>query len=134
MYGLHNAADVIGQGHAVVVEGYTDAIAAHQAGFDNTVATGGTARTAQQLDALKSTAPAVTLAFDGEEAGLGAAERVADLPAQVLHGLNVSLVSLLPGTDPAGLIANGRTDVLDAALTNPTPDNCFLMAIVPKAH
>jgi DNA primase len=53
LYGLHNAVDVIaGEGHAVVVEGHTDAIAAHRAGFDNTVATGGTARTAQQLDAL----------------------------------------------------------------------------------
>jgi hypothetical protein len=39
------------------------------------------------------------------------------------------LVSLPPGTDPAGLIANGRTGVLDAALTSPTPDNCFLMSI-----
>jgi DNA primase len=122
LYGLHLAAEAIaGQGRAVVVEGYTDAIAAYQAGFSNTVATGGTALTEHHLEALKSTAPAVTLAFDGDQAGLQAAERVADLPAQLLQDVNISLVSLPSGTDPAGLIANGMTDVLRAGVTNPTP-------------
>jgi DNA primase len=122
LYGLHHAADSIAeQGRAVVVEGYTDAIAAHQTGLDNTVATGGTALTAQHLEALKTRAAAVTLAFDGDKAGLQAAERIADLPARVLHGLGVSMVTLPSGTDPAGLIANGMTDILEAALTNPTP-------------
>jgi DNA primase catalytic core len=121
LYGLHHAAKGITvQGRTVVVEGYTDAIAAHQAGFGNTVATGGTALTARHLEALKTQAPAVTVAFDGDEAGLQAAERVADLPAKVLRGLDISLVSLPSGTDPAGLVANGRTDVLEAALSDPT--------------
>lgn len=122
LYGLHHAADAIaGQEGAVVVEGYTDAIAAHQAGFRNTVATGGTALTEHHLESLKSTAPAVTLAFDGDQPGLQAAERVADLRAELLHGLDVSLVSLPPGSDPAGLIANGSSDVFKAALANATP-------------
>lgn len=121
LYGLHHAAKgIAGPRRTLVVEGYTDAIAAHQAGFGNTVATGGTALTANQLEALKTHAPAVTLAFDGDEAGLQAAERVADLPAKVLRGLDISLVSLPPGTDPAGLVANGMTDVLEATLSHPT--------------
>jgi DNA primase len=121
LYGLHHAADTISeQGRAVVVEGYTDAIAAHQAGLANTVATGGTALTAHQLEALKTRAAGVTLAFDGDKAGLQAAERVADLPARVLHGLNISMVTLPSGTDPAGLVANGMADSLQTALTNPT--------------
>jgi DNA primase len=121
-YGLHHAAGPIAErGRAVVVEGYTDAIAAHQAGLDNTVATGGTALTAHQVQALKTRAAAVTLAFDGDRAGLEAAERVADLSPPLLHGLNISMVTLPSGTDPAGLIANGMTDILQAALTNPIP-------------
>ena len=105
----------------MIVEGYTDAIAAHQAGITHTVATGGTALTDRHLEALRSVASTVTLAFDGDPAGLQAAERVADLPKPTLGSFDLHLAHLPDGTDPAGLVADGRADVLQAALINRTP-------------
>ena len=54
LYGLHLAHQpILDAGKAVVVEGYTDAIAAHQAGLTNVVATGGTALTEEHLENLR---------------------------------------------------------------------------------
>jgi len=60
---------------AIVTEGYMDAIACHQAGFTNTVATLGTALTIEHAAKLKHMCDSVTLVFDGDEAGLRAADR-----------------------------------------------------------
>ncbi|MEX0667083.1 MAG: toprim domain-containing protein, partial [Acidimicrobiia bacterium] len=122
LYGLHLAQPSIAEHQqAVIVEGYTDAIAAHQVGITHTVATGGTALTNHQLESIRSIAPTIILAFDGDQAGQQAAERVADLPMTTLQRLHVQLAHLPAGTDPAGLIAEGRADDFQAALTNPTP-------------
>lgn len=122
LYGLHLAqASIAKNQQAVIVEGYTDAIAAHQAGITNTVATGGTALTDHQLEAMRSTASTITLAFDGDQAGLQAAERVADLPRPTLQGFHIQIAQLPVETDPASLIADGEADVFQAALRNPTP-------------
>lgn len=76
LYGLHWAADSIrSAGEAVVVEGYMDAITAHENGFTNVVASMGTAITSEQLDALsrlvasKDRAGAVILCLDSDAAG-----------------------------------------------------------------
>jgi DNA primase len=58
---------------------YTDAIAAHQAGITTVVATGGTALTPQHLGTLAPIATEVTLAFDGDQTGLAAAQRTGGL-------------------------------------------------------
>jgi DNA primase len=122
LYGLHLGLPAIAERQqAVIVEGYTDAVAAHQVGITNTVATGGTALTADQLETMRSIASTVTLAFDGDQAGLQAAERVADLPKPAIKRLHLQLARLPDGTDPAGLIADGKADVLRAALSNSTP-------------
>jgi len=122
LYGLHHAATPIADhGEAVVVEVYTDVIAAHQAGIINTVATGGTALTDRQLEHLKDTTCRITLAFDGDEAGQQAAERVAEFPAETLRGLNLQVACLPDGTDPAGLICSGQTDKFRAVLGNNKP-------------
>ena len=66
-------------GEAVVVEGYLDALRAHQAGFDNVVASLGTAITVRQLGLLarlrttEGGAPRVVLALDADPAGARAA-------------------------------------------------------------
>ena len=70
---------ILDAGKAVVVEGYTDTIAAHQAGLANAVATGGTALTEEHLKTLTRITSNVTLAFDSDPAGLQAAERAAEL-------------------------------------------------------
>jgi DNA primase len=122
LYGLHPAVPAIAKSRqAIIVEGYTDAIAAHQAGITNTVAAGGTALTADHLETIRSIASTITLTFDGDEAGLHAAERVAELPKASLGGLQFQIAHLPAGTDPAGLIADGRAQTLRTALRNPKP-------------
>ncbi|MBI4282520.1 MAG: DNA primase [Chloroflexi bacterium] len=70
LYALPQAKEAIGRaGLAVIVEGYMDAIAAHQYGFQNVVASMGTALTEQQVSRLKSLASTFVLALDPDNAG-----------------------------------------------------------------
>jgi DNA primase len=83
----------------IVVEGYFDAIALHQAGITHTVATLGTALTAEHIQALRKFAPnEVVLLFDPDAAGVRAALRGLDL--FVNSGLGVKVVTLPDGDDP----------------------------------
>jgi DNA primase len=95
LYGLHWAkADIVAKGDVVICEGYTDVMAFALAGAANAVATCGTALADDHVRALKNLARKVTLAYDDDAAGQGAAAqwyrweheyelsvRVADLPA-----------------------------------------------------
>jgi DNA primase len=100
-------------GRAVVVEGYTDVLAAHQAGFAETVAVMGTAITPEQLGILATHVEEVVLALDADRAG-----REAMLRAQrVATGKRVRLrVATLPGgKDPADLLSEGDAAARAAA-------------------
>jgi DNA primase catalytic core len=122
LYGHHHArAGIVDQGVAVVVEGYTDTLAAHQAGMTNTVAVGGTAITAHHLAALRGTTHRITLALDGDPAGALAARRVHDIAGQADPDLDIRVATLPPGRDPADLIAHGDADLLRQALTDAVP-------------
>ena len=61
------------QGRAVLVEGNTDALMAHQQGFENVVGSLGTALTAGQVELVTRYAPRIALAYDVDAAGQGAA-------------------------------------------------------------
>ncbi len=104
----------------VVVEGYLDVIAAVSAGFEGTVAPLGTAMTEEHLQMLWQMTPDPVLCFDGDKAGLKAAERAADLVMPHLKpGFTVRIATLPEGQDPDDLIkAQGRAafaDVIDRA-------------------
>ncbi len=76
LYGLWKASTGIRKtGFCIVTEGYTDTIACHQAGFTNTVATLGTAFTTEHAALLRRLCSRIVLLFDGDEAGLTAADR-----------------------------------------------------------
>lgn len=80
LYGLHQASRSIQTaGVAIVTEGYTDVIACHQAGFTNAVATLGTALTPGHARVLRRLCDTVVLLFDGDEAGLRAADRAVEV-------------------------------------------------------
>ena len=82
----------------IVVEGYFDAVALHQAGLTHTVATLGTALTAEHIQVLRRFASKVVLLFDPDPAGVRAALRGLDL--FVNSGLGVKVVTLPTGEDP----------------------------------
>lgn len=80
LYGLHQAARSIqAERLAVVVEGYTDVIACHQAGFANVVGTLGTALTVQHASVLRRLCDTVVLLFDADDAGQRAADRALEV-------------------------------------------------------
>lgn len=82
----------------IIVEGYFDAIALHQAGITHTVATLGTALTPDHIHVLRRFASKVVLLFDPDAAGVRAALRGLDL--FVNSGLGVKVVTLPAGDDP----------------------------------
>jgi len=92
----------------IVVEGYFDAIALHQAGLTHTVATLGTALTAEHVQALRRFAERVVLLFDPDAAGVRAALRGLDL--FVNSGLSVKVVTLPAGEDPDTFVRKGGAD------------------------
>lgn len=103
LYALHLAKQAIREkSFAVVVEGYMDVLAAHQAGFSNTVASLGTALTADQAKTLARYAKKVILAFDADSAGQAATFRGMELLKQA--GLDVYVARFPQGEDPDSLI------------------------------
>lgn len=102
LYGLDQAKDAIRKDNlAVLVEGYTDVIASHQAAQTNVVATAGTALTEDHLALLRRFADRLAFAFDPDAAGETATRRALDLALNA--GFTVSVVSLPAGEDPAEL-------------------------------
>jgi len=95
----------------IVVEGYFDAIALHQAGLIHTVATLGTALTLEHIQVLRRFASNVILLFDPDAAGVRAALRSLDL--FVNSGLGVKVVSLPVGDDPDTYVRKEGADAFD---------------------
>ena len=100
LYAWHLARQEAGKRESIIVcEGYMDAIALHEAGFANTVATLGTALTEEHVRLLSRLSPkTVYLCYDGDSAGIRAALRTTDLFAR--YNLNVHVVALPDGDDP----------------------------------
>jgi DNA primase len=119
-------ASITAGGLAIVVEGYTDVIAMHAAGFTNTVATLGTALTPQHLKLLSRFTTRVVLLFDGDEAGKRAADRAADLISVVAAdeaNYKADLfVAMLPGAaDPADFCATEGAEAMQTVLDEAMP-------------
>ncbi len=120
LYGLWRARKAISaRGQSVVVEGYTDVVAAHQAGFENVVATLGTSLTEEHVRILGRLAQTVLLAFDADSAGLKAAFRAAELFES--QDVEVRVLDLPEGDDPDSLLRSGRRAVFEQAMDNPLP-------------
>ncbi|RUT35017.1 DNA primase [Arsenicitalea aurantiaca] len=94
----------------IVMEGYLDVIAAVMAGFEGSVAPLGTALTEDHINLLWRMSPVPVLCFDGDSAGLRAAERTVDIVLPLLQpGQTVKIATLPAGQDPDDLIrAQGR--------------------------
>jgi DNA primase len=99
LYGLDLARSAVTAAQTlVIVEGYFDVVALHQAGITHVVGTLGTALTPEHVQTIRRFAHKVILLFDPDPAGVRAALRTLDL--FVNSGLSVKVVSLPPGDDP----------------------------------
>lgn len=105
LYGYNLAKEAIKTKDAViVVEGYFDAISLHQYGFENAVATLGTALTEQQAKMLVryTESKRVYLSFDSDQAGVKAVERGVETLNQIAEGVGIELkvIRIPGGKDP----------------------------------
>lgn len=122
LYGLDRARPAIARsGRSVVVEGYTDVIALHQAGIPEAVATCGTALTDEHFDLLRRFSDRVVLAFDADIAGAEAARRTSDLEAPVRLDLDMRVAIMPDGGDPADMVQAGRTEEVRRVIEEARP-------------
>jgi len=99
LYGIYHAKQAIAkEDNCYLVEGYTDVISFYQNGIENTVASSGTALTADQIRLINRLTNNITVLFDGDAAGIRASLRGIDLILE--QGLNVKVVAFPENEDP----------------------------------
>ncbi len=128
LFGIDKAkSHIVTSRHAVIVEGYTDVIALHEANIQCAVATLGTALTSQHLKLLSRYTSKIIYLFDGDEAGQKAADRAASfidwhsaIESQ-RDPLELDVVILPANLDPAEFIAAHGPDELKKLLEDAKP-------------
>ena len=100
----------------ILAEGYMDVIAIHQAGFDNAVATLGTALTEEQARLISQYAERVVLAYDSDGPGQAATKRAMNIFDEV--GVKVSVLSMTGAKDPDEYIKKYGTERFAMLLDN----------------
>lgn len=99
LYGMYQArGEIHKQDKFILVEGYLDVISMHQLGICNVAASSGTSLTTEQVKLIKRYTDNVTIIYDGDSAGIHAAQRGIGLVLE--GGLNVKVVLLPDGDDP----------------------------------
>jgi DNA primase len=117
LYALDTAREVIAKlqpRHAVVMEGYTDVVIAHQFGFDNALAVCGTALGERHIQLLGRYADRITLVLDGDEAGQRRANEILGL--FVASQLDLRVLTLPDGLDPCDFLLERGPDAFRNAL------------------
>ncbi len=103
LFGLNFAREAIRKAdEVVVVEGQMDCITAHQAGFENTVATSGTALTEDHLRLLSRLTKNIKFSFDQDSAGDNALRRAGELALPM--GFRIKVITIKDAKDPDELI------------------------------
>lgn len=107
LYGLHKAKEGMRKWKfALLVEGQMDLLLCHQEGFDQTVATSGTALTDDHLRLLKRYTNNLMLVYDADQAGMKATVKAWSLALK--HGLEVKVALLPKNEDPASLLLENK--------------------------
>ena len=118
LYNLHRASPASRQsGRVIVVEGYMDVVALHQAGFEDAVAPLGTALTETQLEMLWRMVEVPILCFDGDAAGQRAAMRALTRAFPIIRPPNdLAFVRLPSGLDPDDFLRKHGSAKFEALL------------------
>jgi len=123
LYGFSQAREEAAKsGEIIVVEGYMDVLALHEAGHANVVAPLGTALTESQIQILWRLAPEPIVCFDGDAAGRRAAARSTERVLPILKpGLSLRYALLPPGKDPDDIVRLQGKKVMSAILQKAVP-------------
>ncbi len=115
LYGLRQGRDAIVKSKcAVVVEGYTDVMMAHQHGVENVVAALGTSLTAEHAKVLRRYAERIVLVFDSDVAGRAAANRAMEV---CLTGkIDIRLAFVPAGKDPCDFVIEAGPQAFEAVI------------------
>lgn len=131
LYGL-NLARKSRRPNMIICEGYMDVISMHQAGFDNAVASLGTAFTSQQASLLKRYTDEVLLAYDSDGAGVKAALRA--IPMLKEAGLRARVIDMKPYKDPDEFIKNLGMDAFEERLSKARNSFMFEISILERDY
>ncbi len=113
LYGLDKAKEGIRKfKYAILVEGQMDLLLCHQEGFNNTIATSGTALTDKHLQILRRYTNNLMLIYDADKAGLNATVKAWGLALK--YGFEVKTVIMPQGDDPASLLLNNKKSFMNA--------------------
>ena len=113
LYGLYQAKRAIRQKEEVIlVEGYTDVMALHQAGVENVVASSGTALTAEQVKLLGRYAQRTVLLYDSDAAGDAASVR--GLERVLASNMGAYAVALPEGQDPDSFVREAGAEAFQS--------------------
>jgi DNA primase len=133
LFGLDSArAAATRAGNVILVEGYTDVLALHQAGMGNAVGIMGTALTEEQISELERLAKVLLLCLDSDRAGQDAMLRAAQLTDR--RKLELRVVPLPEGTDPADLIEREGGDALRERVGASVPFVAFHVDRILERH
>lgn len=132
LFGFSLAKDAMRHKDAcVLVEGQMDLILSHQAGVTNTVASSGTALTADHLELIKRFTKNLVLAFDADDAGIAAAHRGIELALS--QDMTVRIAALPHGMDPAD-VARKDPAAWVSAVDGAKQVIDFYLELLPESH
>ncbi|MBC8494205.1 MAG: DNA primase [Candidatus Thioglobus sp.] len=128
LYGLHHARKYSRSiDYLLVVEGYMDVVALHQAGVTKVVATLGTATTQEHLKILMRTTNVVVFCFDGDEAGRSAAWKALKVALPMVKaGITFKFLFLPDGEDPDTLVKKESAKAFEKRIDSAQPLSQFL--------
>lgn len=132
LYLLDRAKEVLKERGAILVEGYMDAISLHVRGFQQAVASLGTALTADHIQILRRYTQDFILLYDGDLAGIRAAMRGVELFFE--SGYTARVVLLPKGMDPDDYIKKHGPEALQTSLNNAENGFDFYVQQVAKNH
>lgn len=108
----------------ILCEGYMDVITLHQAGYDNAVASLGTALTPEQAHLMKRYKNSVYIAYDADAAGIKATQKA--IPLLRMAGLNIKIINLCPAKDPDEFIKENGKESLQRRIDKASSFERFL--------
>ncbi|MCF8091040.1 MAG: DNA primase [Desulfotignum sp.] len=133
LYGLHAAKQHCRKtGTVHIVEGYFDFLSLFQNGIKNTVATLGTALTAEHVRVLKGYAPSMVLVFDSDAAGINAARR--SIKTFMNEGVDTRILVLPRGEDPDTYVVNHGPDAFLGLVDQAKSVMQFLLQVSMDTH